>query len=79
MFSLSGLLLLFPFYVTTIAGMQIARRVRGHRDEVDQLSQGTLRSVARRAACEGQVRDLPGTVGGNAGRISRRPDHIVED
>jgi hypothetical protein len=35
MFSLSGLLLLFPFYVTTIAGMQIARRVRGHRDEVD--------------------------------------------
>jgi hypothetical protein len=77
MFSLSGLLLLFPFYVTTIAGMQIARRVRGHRDEVDQLSQGTLQSVARRAACEG--RDSPGTVGGNAGRISRRPDHIVED
>ena len=38
MFSLSGLLLLFPFYVTTIAGTQIARRVRGHRDEVDQLA-----------------------------------------
>mgnify|MGYP000219817552 CR=1 FL=1 len=27
--SLSGLLLLFPFYVTNIAGMQIARQKRG--------------------------------------------------